>query len=53
MDIRQVPGLKNKFLGGEGFFNTVLTGPGTIWLQTMPAFSVASAIQPFLNLSKD
>ena len=27
MDIRQVPGLKNKFLGGEGLFNTLLTGP--------------------------
>lgn len=36
IDIQQVKGLKNKFLGGEGFFNTVLTGPGKIWLQTMP-----------------
>ncbi len=26
IDIQQVKGLKNKFLGGEGFFNTVLTG---------------------------
>lgn len=36
MDIRQVPGLKNKLMGGEGLFNTYLTGPGKIWLQTMP-----------------
>ena len=28
IDIRQVAGIKNKLLGGEGFFNTVLTGPG-------------------------
>lgn len=28
MDIQQVKGLKNKLFGGEGFFNTVLTGPG-------------------------
>ena len=48
IDIQQVKGLKNKFLGGEGFFNTVLTGPGKIWLQTMPISGVASAIQPFM-----
>ncbi len=48
IDIQQVKGLKNKFLGGEGFFNTVLTGPGKIWLQTMPISGVASAIQPFI-----
>ena len=48
MDIQQVPGLKNKLLGGEGLFNTVLTGPGRVWLQTMPICSVASAIRPFI-----
>ena len=48
MDIQQVPGLKNKFFGGEGLFNTVLTGPGRIWLQTMPISSVAGSILPFL-----
>lgn len=48
MDIRQVPGLKNKLLGGEGLFNTVLTGPGKIWLQTMPISSVAMSIRPFI-----
>lgn len=44
MDIRQVPGMKNKLLGGEGLFNTVLTGPGRVWLQTMPISSVAASI---------
>ena len=48
MEIRQVAGLKNKFLGGEGFFHTLLTGPGTVWLQTMPISNVADAIQSFL-----
>lgn len=48
IDIQQVKGLKNKLLGGEGFFNTVLTGPGKIWLQTMPISGVASSIQPFI-----
>lgn len=48
MDIQQVPGLKNKLLGGEGLFNTILTGPGKVWLQTMPIVNVAGAIQPFI-----
>ena len=48
MEIRQVAGLKNKFLGGEGFFNTLLTGPGRIWLQTMPLPNVAMAIRPYI-----
>lgn len=48
IDIQQVPGLKNKLLGGEGLFNTTLTGPGKIWLQTMPIASVAGAIRPYI-----
>lgn len=48
IDIQQVPGLKNKFLGGEGLFNTLLTGPGKVWLQTMPINSVAMAISPYI-----
>ena len=51
IDIQQVAGLKNKMLGGEGFFNTVLTGPGRIWLQTMPISGVANAIRPFIPSS--
>ena len=52
MEIRQVHGLKNKFLGGEGFFNTLLTGPGRVWLQTMPISNVASAIRAFIPSGK-
>lgn len=47
MDIQTVKGLKNKLFGGEGFFNTVLTGPGRVWLQTMPISAVASALSRF------
>ena len=52
MDIRQVPGLKNKLLGGEGLFNTHLTGPGKVWLQTMPIVNVAMALKGFFPTSK-
>jgi len=48
MDIKQVPGMKNMLLGGEGLFNTILTGPGKVWLQTMPISNVAMAIRPYI-----
>ena len=51
MDIRQVAGLKNKFFGGEGFFNTLLTGPGKVWLQTMPISNVARSMVPYMPVS--
>ena len=49
MDITSVKGLKNKIFGGEGFFNTVITGPGKVTLQTMPIHSVASSLAPFFT----
>ena len=48
MEIQQVPGMKNKLLGGEGLFNPLLTGPGRVWLQTMPISSVAASIRPYI-----
>lgn len=47
LDIKTVPGLKNMVFGGEGLFNTVITGPGHVWLQTMPISSVAGALRPY------
>ena len=32
------------FFGEEGIFNTVVTGPGRVWLQTMPISNVANLI---------
>ena len=43
--------MKNVLFGGEGLFNTVVTGPGRIVLQTMPVSSVAGALAPFLPTS--
>lgn len=48
MDVQTVSGAKNVLFGGEGFFNTVITGPGRVWLQTMPVMKVANALLPFL-----
>lgn len=47
-DIQTVSGIKNKLLGGEGFFNTVITGPGKIWIQSMPINQFAGSILPYL-----
>ena len=45
MEIRSVPGVKNMLFGGEGIFNTVITGPGRVWLQTMPISNVAGVLR--------
>jgi uncharacterized protein (AIM24 family) len=44
MEIERIKGAKNVMFGGEGLFNTKLTGPGTIYLQTMPLAGVADVI---------
>ena len=51
MDIVTVPGVKNILFGGEGLFNTVVTGPGRVLLQTMPISTVAGSIQPYIVTS--
>lgn len=43
-DITTVKGIKNWFLGGEGLFLTTLTGPGEVWLQTLPFSSLVRKI---------
>ena len=48
MEIQTVPGVKNALFGGEGLFNTVVTGPGRVYLQTMPVSGVAAALIPYL-----
>lgn len=47
IEIQSVPGVKNMFFGGEGLFNTVVTGPGRVFLQTMPINSMVGEMLPF------
>jgi uncharacterized protein (TIGR00266 family) len=42
--IEMVPGVKNKLFGGEGLFYVKMTGPGTVWLQTLPFSRLADRI---------
>ena len=49
MDIEAVQGAKNIFLGGMGLFHTKVTGPGKVYLQTMPIIKTAKAIEPYIT----
>lgn len=51
MSIQQIRGAKNVLFGGEGLFNTVVTGPGKIYLQSMPINSLAKSIIPYIPRS--
>jgi uncharacterized protein (TIGR00266 family) len=46
--ISTVPGIKNMIFGGDGIFLVALTGPGRIWLQTLPIAKLAHAIEKYL-----
>ena len=48
MDIQQVKGFTNILLGGEGLFNTIVTGPGKVWLQTMPINALAMNLYAYM-----
>ena len=48
MSVETVKGFKNVFLGGSGLFHTVVTGPGKVYLQSMPISKLAHAVQPYL-----
>ena len=43
-DIQTVPGIKTALFGGEGLFYAALTGPGTIWMQSLPFSRLASRV---------
>jgi len=46
--ITMVPGIKNMIFGGDGIFLAVLTGPGAVWLQTLPISRLAHQISEYL-----
>lgn len=50
MDIQTVRGAKNIFLGGEGLFHTRITGPGRVYIQSMPVINMAQRLTPYLDI---
>lgn len=51
LNIERVKGFKNIFMGGEGLFLTTLTGPGKIWIQSMPIQSMSAELFQFMPKS--
>jgi uncharacterized protein (TIGR00266 family) len=47
-DIEMIKGFKNMLFGGEGLFLARLTGPGRVWLQTMPISKLAGALMAYM-----
>jgi uncharacterized protein (TIGR00266 family) len=47
--VTRLPGIVNRMFGKDGHHVVVLTGPGTVWLQSMPLAILAHSLAPFLE----
>jgi uncharacterized protein (TIGR00266 family) len=47
--ITRIQGIRNMLFGGDGIFLAALTGPGRIWLQSLPLSNLAHALSPYLG----
>jgi uncharacterized protein (TIGR00266 family) len=47
--ITRIQGIRNMFFGGDGIFLAALTGPGRVWLQTLPLSNLAHALEPYMS----
>jgi len=52
-DIQMIRGFRNVLFGGEGLFLATLTGPGHVWLQSMPIMNLAEEIARYLPTQTD
>ena len=52
-DIQMVRGFRNILFGGEGLFLATVTGPGRVWLQSMPIMNLAEEIGKYMPTSKE
>jgi uncharacterized protein (AIM24 family) len=46
--ITRMRGISNALFGGDGFYLVALTGPGRVWLQSMPMVQLAASLAPYL-----
>lgn len=49
MTVQAVSGLNNILFGGEGFFDTIITGPGRVTLQSMSIQTTAKTLAPIIG----
>ena len=50
--ITRIPGLRNMIFGGDGIFLAALTGPGRVWLQTLPISRLAHQLQEYMRTER-
>jgi uncharacterized protein (TIGR00266 family) len=48
-EISRIKGIRNMLFGGDGIFLAALTGPGRVWLQSLPLSNLAHALSPYLG----
>ena len=48
-----VPGVANRYFGGDAHYFAELSGPGTVWLQSMPLPQLAASLVPYLPAAQD
>jgi uncharacterized protein (AIM24 family) len=53
IDVQTVKGAKNIFFGGEGLFHTRISGPGKVYIQSMPVINTAAALSPYIHVDSD
>ncbi len=46
--VMRVPGIANRYFGGDAHHFAVLSGPGPVWLQSMPMPVLAASLAPYL-----
>ncbi len=46
--ITRIPGIRNMIFGGDGIFLAALTGPGKVYLQTLPIARLAHKLQEYM-----
>ncbi len=52
-EIERVKGIKNMMFGADSLFLARLTGPGSVFLQTMPLANLAAALAPYIERDSD
>ena len=51
-DIQFVGGIKNTLFGGEGVFYASLSGPGKVWIQTLPISRLAGRLMSYASYNR-
>src|SRR5450432_2348881 len=51
-DIEFISGIRNWMFGGEGLFFAILTGPGKVWIQSLPISRLAGRLMQYATVER-